>query len=53
MVEVKKVMIAYDMFHFIVDAGSSLGLWLGLSALGIYDLIIELYDMVKKKFFKG
>ena len=30
----------YDIFNLIVDLGSSLGLWLGLSALSIYDGII-------------
>ena len=31
----------YDIFSLIVEAGSSLGLWVGFSALGVYDLIIE------------
>ena len=33
--------IVYGWFEFIIDAGSSLGLWLGLSALGIWDLAVE------------
>ena len=32
---------AYDMFSLIVDLGSALGLWLGLSALSIFDYVIE------------
>ena len=32
---------SYDMFNLIVDLGSSLGLWLGLSALSIFDAILE------------
>ena len=50
MVEVKKKIIAYDMFDFIIDAGSSLGLWLGLSALGIFDLFIDVYKLISIKF---
>ena len=31
----------YDIFSLFVEAGSSLGLWVGLSALGVYDLIFK------------
>ena len=31
----------YSLFKFIIDVGSSIGLWLGLSALGIYDIIVQ------------
>ena len=34
----------YGMFQFTVDVGSSLGLWLGLSILGLYDLWIDAID---------
>ncbi len=34
---------AYDMFSLVVDLGSSLGLWLGLSALSMYDYILEVF----------
>ncbi len=30
-----------DMFDIIVDLGSALGLWLGLTALSIFDYVIE------------
>ena len=40
-VTVEKKVVAYTLFNFIIDIGSSLGLWLGLSALGIIELIIE------------
>lgn len=32
---------AYDMFNLVVDLGSALGLWLGLSAVSIFDFIVE------------
>ena len=31
----------YDGFDLIVEVGSSLGLWIGLSALGIFDIFLE------------
>ena len=37
----KRKIVAYDMFNFVVDVGSSLGLWLGLSILNITDCIIN------------
>ena len=41
---------AYDIFSLIVDLGSSLGLWLGLSALSIFDTLVELYTATKRKY---
>ena len=43
--------VIYGWFEFIIDAGSSLGLWLGLSALGIWDFIVE-YTRKINSFFK-
>ena len=34
-------MQSYSLFDLVVDLGSSLGLWLGISALGIVDFIIQ------------
>ena len=45
---------AYDMFSLIVDLGSALGLWLGLSACSIFDsllLIHSYYPSIKRRFF--
>ena len=31
----------YNEFDLMVEVGSSIGLWIGLSALGIFDLVFE------------
>ena len=33
---------SYDQFDFVVDFGSALGLWLGLSCLSILDYVLEM-----------
>ena len=50
-VKIEKKIVVYTFFNFIIDVGSSLGLWLGLSALGITDLVIQVL-MVAKTFIK-
>ena len=40
-VQVHKRVYSYDAFSLIVELGSALGLWVGLSALGLLDIIIE------------
>ena len=47
-VRVEKKVVVYSWFNFIVDVGSSLGLWLGLSALGITDLAIQAFLLTKQ-----
>ena len=37
---------ACSLFDLIVDIGSSLGLWIGLSALGVFDLFIQAGDII-------
>ena len=39
-VEVNTESYAYDIFNLVVDLGSALGLWLGLSALSIMDFVV-------------
>ena len=46
-VRVEKKVVVYTWFNFIIDVGSSLGLWLGLSALGITDLAIKAFFIAK------
>ena len=40
-VTVHKTVEAYDIFSLIVELGSSLGLWMGMSAVGLLDIFIE------------
>ena len=49
-VKVVKDEYAYDAFNLVVDLGSALGLWLGLSALSIFDLLISGILMVWCKY---
>jgi hypothetical protein len=37
----------YDFFKFIIDTGSSLGLWLGLSILGLWDLLTDSIQLIR------
>ena len=50
-VVVNTAVIAYDMFSFVVDLGSALGLWLGLSALSIFDIILQFLGAHRRKIF--
>ena len=51
-VVVMKSSYSYNIFNIVVDIGSALGLWLGLSALCILDKIIQFCKLMfeKKKF---
>ena len=40
-VKITKYQRAYGLFELVVDVGSSLGLWIGLSALGLFDLLLQ------------
>ena len=48
-VKVHTEVLAFGLWHLIVDLGSALGLWLGLSALSIFDNMLELYVSSRKK----
>ena len=51
-VKVTKYLNAYGFFDLMVEAGSSLGLWIGLSALGLFDLLLQVGNVVRKKVWK-
>ena len=40
--------LAYGFSDFLIDLGSSLGLWFGLSVFGITDLGMTAYQWIKK-----
>ena len=40
----------YDMFKYIIDVGSSLGLWLGLSVMGLHDLFVWAVQFINNSF---
>ena len=48
-VKVTRYRRAYGPFELIVDIGSSLGLWIGLSALGIVDLMLKVCSILKQR----
>ena len=47
-VKFERKVVVYTWFNFIVDVGSSLGLWLGLSALSITELTFKAFMLIKK-----
>ena len=50
-VKVTRYMKAYGIFDLVVEVGSSLGLWIGLSALGLLQLLIDTMTNAKTKLF--
>ena len=50
-VVVYTAVIDYDMFNLVVDLGSALGLWLGLSALSIFDTILQVLCAHRQRIF--
>ena len=42
--------ITYDEFSLVVDLGSALGLWLGLSALSIFEFLYQMYNFIRSTF---
>ena len=40
----------YSMFQYIIDVGSSLGLWLGLSVFGLHDLVVDAVQFIRNSF---
>ena len=48
LVIVHKTVNAYDIFSLIVELGSSLGLWMGMSAVGLLDIFIENFMRIQE-----
>ena len=52
-VEYLEIVYSYTLFNFIIDVGSSLGLWLGLSVLSLTDIASSICTFIMgKKIFK-
>ena len=49
-VKVTRYLRDYGLFDLVVEVGSSLGLWIGLSALGIFDLLQQALAATRKLF---
>ena len=41
MIIVRKIVPAYDIAALLVEVGSCLGLWLGLSVMGVYEVLVS------------
>ena len=46
-VDTRTVTLAYDLGSLLVEIGSSLGLWLGLSLVGLFDVLVSSILKVK------
>ena len=42
------MVLAYDLIALLVETGSCLGLWLGLSVVGVFDILVIVASQVKK-----
>ena len=52
-VKITKYVRTYGLFELVVDVGSSLGLWIGLSAVGLFDLVLDAGICIKKRLGDG
>ena len=52
-IEIKRIVLAYDATSLLVEVGSCLGLWLGLSVVGMYDVCAGTVQMVAGIRHKG
>ena len=52
-VQVQNTVLAYDIGSLLVELGSSLGLWLGLSVVGVFDLLTACLGKLAKSILRG
>ena len=45
----ERIVLAYDMGSLLVEIGSSLGLWLGISIIGIFDVLAAAVFKIKEQ----
>ena len=50
-VKVTRYVRSYGLFELVVDVGSSLGLWIGLSIVGVFDLVLDAVINIRKRFW--
>ena len=48
-VKITKYVRTYGLFELVVDVGSSLGLWIGLSIVGVFDIVLNTGIFIKKR----
>ena len=48
-IEVQTTVIAFDLVSLLVEFGSALGLWLGLSMVGVFELFTTFFNKLGKK----
>ena len=51
-VKVIRYVEAYGLFDLVVEVGSSLGLWIGLSSLEVFDLLLKAGAAIQEKYWK-
>ena len=49
-VQVERIVLAYGLEDLLVEVGSCLGLWLGLSIVGVFDLAAVAVQLTAKLF---
>ncbi len=47
-VKIQETVYSYNLYNFIIDVGSSLGLWFGLSVLNLNDLVPNMIELFRK-----
>ena len=50
-VKVERIMLAYGFTDLLVEIGSCLGLWLGLSVVGIFDIVVTIVANVQHSLY--